>query len=147
MMITRINDVVNQIQQHLRAKMMVVHLNRLAPSVGAIWDDQPSEGSSVMTIHHYVVQVPHGLPLLTKPQVVSHKQPASRGRHANISGISNPSSPPSLKAEGHLHTGTFALLQDHITRQSQQQAVLEPSSGLFVSPEQLGILKNEEWWH
>jgi hypothetical protein len=34
--ITRINDVVYRIQRHLRSKMMVIHLGRLAPYLGAI---------------------------------------------------------------------------------------------------------------
>ena len=33
--ITRINDVVYRVQRHPRAKMMVVHLDRLAPYLGA----------------------------------------------------------------------------------------------------------------
>jgi hypothetical protein len=36
--ITQIN-VIYQIQRHLRAKMMVIHLDRLAPYVGAIRDE------------------------------------------------------------------------------------------------------------
>jgi hypothetical protein len=40
--ITWINDVVYQIQQHPRVKMMVVvHLDRLAPYLGATWNKQP----------------------------------------------------------------------------------------------------------
>jgi hypothetical protein len=37
--ITRINDVVNRIQRHPRAKMMVVHLDRLAPYLGVTRDE------------------------------------------------------------------------------------------------------------
>jgi len=37
--ITRINDVVYRIQRHPRAKMMVVHPNRLAPYLGATRDE------------------------------------------------------------------------------------------------------------
>jgi hypothetical protein len=37
--ITWINNVVCQIQQYLRAKMMVVHLDRLAPYLGATQDE------------------------------------------------------------------------------------------------------------
>jgi hypothetical protein len=33
--ITRINDVIYRIQRHSRTKMMVVHLDRLAPNLGA----------------------------------------------------------------------------------------------------------------
>jgi hypothetical protein len=39
--VTRINDVVYRIQWHYRAKMMVVHLDRLAPYLGAARDEQP----------------------------------------------------------------------------------------------------------
>jgi hypothetical protein len=37
--ITRINDVVYHIQRHPRAKMMVIHLDRLAPYLGATRDE------------------------------------------------------------------------------------------------------------
>jgi hypothetical protein len=37
--ITRINDVVYRIQRHPRAKIMFVHLDRLAPYLGATPDD------------------------------------------------------------------------------------------------------------
>jgi hypothetical protein len=37
--ITRINDVVYRIQRHSWAKMMVVHLDRLAPYLGTTWDE------------------------------------------------------------------------------------------------------------
>jgi hypothetical protein len=40
-MISRINDVVYRIQRHPRAKMMVVHLGRLVPYLGAPRDGQP----------------------------------------------------------------------------------------------------------
>jgi len=36
--ITRINDIVYQVQRHSQAKMMVVHLDRLAPYLGATQD-------------------------------------------------------------------------------------------------------------
>jgi hypothetical protein len=39
--ITRINDVVYRIQQHPQSRMMVVHLDRLAPYQGAARDEQP----------------------------------------------------------------------------------------------------------
>jgi hypothetical protein len=39
--ITRINDVVYRIQRHPRLRMIVVHLDRLAPYLGAAWDEQP----------------------------------------------------------------------------------------------------------
>jgi hypothetical protein len=39
--ITRINDVAYRIQRHHRARMMVVHLDRLAPYLGAARDEQP----------------------------------------------------------------------------------------------------------
>jgi hypothetical protein len=39
--ITRINDVVYRIQRHPRSRMMVVHLDRLAPYLGATRDEQP----------------------------------------------------------------------------------------------------------
>ncbi|KDR23993.1 hypothetical protein L798_07932, partial [Zootermopsis nevadensis] len=38
--VTRINDVVYRIQRHTRARMMVVHLDRLAPYSGAARDEQ-----------------------------------------------------------------------------------------------------------
>jgi hypothetical protein len=41
MVITQINNAVFRIQQHPRVKMMVVHMNRLAPYLGATWDEQP----------------------------------------------------------------------------------------------------------
>ena len=37
--ITRINDVTYLIQRHPRAKIMVVRLDRLAPYLGATWDE------------------------------------------------------------------------------------------------------------
>jgi hypothetical protein len=39
--IARIDNVVHQVQGHLRAKMMVVHLDRSAPYLGATRDEQP----------------------------------------------------------------------------------------------------------
>jgi hypothetical protein len=39
--ITRINDVVYRVQLHPRSRMMVVHLDRLAPYLGAARDEQP----------------------------------------------------------------------------------------------------------
>ena len=39
--ITRINDVVYRVQRHPRTKMMVVHLDRLAPYLGATRGEQP----------------------------------------------------------------------------------------------------------
>jgi hypothetical protein len=39
--ITRINVVVYRIQRHPRSRMMVVHLDRLAPYLGAAQDEQP----------------------------------------------------------------------------------------------------------
>jgi hypothetical protein len=39
--ITRINDVVYRILRHPRSRMMVVHLDRLAPYLGAARDEQP----------------------------------------------------------------------------------------------------------
>jgi hypothetical protein len=39
--VTRINDVVDRIQQHPRAKMMVVRLDGLAPYLRAALDEQP----------------------------------------------------------------------------------------------------------
>jgi hypothetical protein len=38
--ITRINDVVYRIQRHPRARMIVVHFDRLAPYLGAALDEQ-----------------------------------------------------------------------------------------------------------
>jgi hypothetical protein len=40
-MITQIIDVVCRIQQHPRVKIMVVHLDRLGPYLGATGDEQP----------------------------------------------------------------------------------------------------------
>jgi predicted Abi (CAAX) family protease len=40
-MITWINVVVYRIQRHARVRNMVVHLDRLAPYLGATWDKQP----------------------------------------------------------------------------------------------------------
>jgi hypothetical protein len=37
--ITHIDDVVYQVQRHSRAKMMVVHLDRLAPYLGSTWNE------------------------------------------------------------------------------------------------------------
>lgn len=39
--VTRINDVVYKVQQNPRARMMVVHLDWLAPYQGAAWDKLP----------------------------------------------------------------------------------------------------------
>jgi hypothetical protein len=39
--VIRINDVVYRIQRHPRSRMMVVHLDRLAPYLGAARDEQP----------------------------------------------------------------------------------------------------------
>jgi hypothetical protein len=39
--ITWINDVVYRIQRHPWSRMMVIHLDRLAPYLGAAWDEQP----------------------------------------------------------------------------------------------------------
>jgi hypothetical protein len=39
--ITRINDVVYRIQRHPRSRMMMVHLDRLAPYLGTARDKQP----------------------------------------------------------------------------------------------------------
>jgi hypothetical protein len=39
--ITRIDDVVYRIQWHPRSRMKVVHLDRLAPYLGAARDEQP----------------------------------------------------------------------------------------------------------
>jgi hypothetical protein len=39
--ITRMNDMVNSIQLHPKAKMMVVHLDRLAPCLGATLEEHP----------------------------------------------------------------------------------------------------------
>jgi hypothetical protein len=39
--ITRIKDVVYLVQRHLRAKMMVVHVGRLAPYLEVTRDEQP----------------------------------------------------------------------------------------------------------
>jgi hypothetical protein len=39
--IARINDVVSRIQRHPRSRMMVVHLHRLAPCLGAAREEQP----------------------------------------------------------------------------------------------------------
>jgi hypothetical protein len=39
--ITRIIDVVYRIQRHPRSRMMVVHLDRLVPYLGATRDEQP----------------------------------------------------------------------------------------------------------
>jgi hypothetical protein len=35
--------VVYHIQQHLRVKVMMAHLDRLAPYLGATWDEEPKE--------------------------------------------------------------------------------------------------------
>jgi hypothetical protein len=45
--ITQINDMVCRIQRHPTVKMVVVNLHRLAPCLGATWDEQPNGGSSV----------------------------------------------------------------------------------------------------
>jgi hypothetical protein len=42
--VTRINDVVYRIQQNPRSRMMVVHLDRLAPYQGAARDERLNEG-------------------------------------------------------------------------------------------------------
>jgi hypothetical protein len=47
-----INDVAHRIQRHSRAKIMVVHLERLASYLGATRDEQPQRGSSVASIHY-----------------------------------------------------------------------------------------------
>jgi hypothetical protein len=39
--IARIDNVVHQVQGHLRAKMMMIHLDRSAPYLGAARDEQP----------------------------------------------------------------------------------------------------------
>jgi hypothetical protein len=39
--VTWIDDVVYWMQQHPRAKIMVVHLNRLEPYLWAAWDEYP----------------------------------------------------------------------------------------------------------
>jgi hypothetical protein len=39
--ITGISNIVYWIWRHPRAKMMVIHLDRLAPYLGATWDEQP----------------------------------------------------------------------------------------------------------
>jgi hypothetical protein len=39
--INRINDVVYRVQRHPRSRMMVVHLDRLTPYLGAARDEQP----------------------------------------------------------------------------------------------------------
>jgi hypothetical protein len=46
-LMNRINCVVNRIQRHSRAKMMVVHLERLAPYIGVSQNEQPYGGSCV----------------------------------------------------------------------------------------------------
>jgi hypothetical protein len=38
--VTWINDIIYRTMQHLRAKIMVVTLNRLAPYLGATWGEQ-----------------------------------------------------------------------------------------------------------
>jgi hypothetical protein len=38
---SRINDMVYRIQRHSRERMMVVHRDRLAPYLGATWDEKP----------------------------------------------------------------------------------------------------------
>jgi hypothetical protein len=48
MVITRISCVVNSMQRYPRAKMMFVHLERLATLGGAAQKGQPQEGSSVV---------------------------------------------------------------------------------------------------
>lgn len=44
--ITRINDVLYKIQRNPRSRMMMVHLDQLAPFQGVGWDDCPRGGSS-----------------------------------------------------------------------------------------------------
>jgi hypothetical protein len=39
--IARIDNAVHQVQGHLRAKMIVAHVGRLAPYLGAARDEQP----------------------------------------------------------------------------------------------------------
>jgi hypothetical protein len=45
MFIIRINDVVYRIQRHTRSRMMVVHLDRLAPFLGVLGTISPKEGA------------------------------------------------------------------------------------------------------
>jgi hypothetical protein len=40
LIITQIDDIIYRIQRHPRAKMMVVHLDRLAPYLGATRDEE-----------------------------------------------------------------------------------------------------------
>jgi hypothetical protein len=40
LIITQINDSTYQIQRNPRAKMVVVHLDRPAPYLGATWDEE-----------------------------------------------------------------------------------------------------------
>jgi hypothetical protein len=42
---TRINNVIYRIQRHPRAKMMVVHLDRLAPYLGLVGTNSLEEGA------------------------------------------------------------------------------------------------------
>jgi hypothetical protein len=44
--VTRINDVVYSILRNATLRIMVVHLDQLAPYVGSTWDEQPLGGSS-----------------------------------------------------------------------------------------------------
>jgi hypothetical protein len=44
--VTWINDVAYRIKRNPRLRMMVVHLNPLAPYVGVAWDEQPYGWSS-----------------------------------------------------------------------------------------------------
>jgi hypothetical protein len=48
--ITQINYVVYQKQWHLRARMIVVHLDRLAPYLGATQNEQPKGGSNIVDL-------------------------------------------------------------------------------------------------
>jgi hypothetical protein len=43
--VTRINDVVYRIQLNLRSRMLVVHLDKLAPYHGVAWDERTLGGS------------------------------------------------------------------------------------------------------
>jgi hypothetical protein len=46
--VTRINDVVYRIQKYPRSRMMVVHLDRLAPYQGCAWGSAHKEGAVAM---------------------------------------------------------------------------------------------------
>jgi hypothetical protein len=47
-MVSKTNNLVYRSHRHPRVKMMVVHLERLAPYLGAAQDNQPQEGSRGM---------------------------------------------------------------------------------------------------